>query len=69
VQEIRGLVAWYLSGHNLKLQLDGGTIHYEERYGALDPLARRGLPLLGTRLGPPEEYTDKQYRVQAQLSF
>lgn len=69
VREVRGLAAWYFKGHNLKIQLDGGEIIYGAGFSADSALAKRGLPALGTRLGSPQAYHDRQYRIQAQLAF
>jgi len=69
VREVRMLGAFYIKGHNVKLQADAGALRYDAGFSALSPLARRNLPALGTRLGAPQEYTDRQYRFQAQLAF
>ncbi len=67
---------YFFAGHNLKLQADLGTVGYGSNYLALPLVARRGLPLLGTRVGVStsdpstwQAFTDKVARLQFQLSF
>ena len=69
VTECRGVVGYYWQGHSLKLQGDFGWIRYDAEFGAASSLAKRGLPELGTRVGPPQAYRDRQVRVQMQLMF
>jgi phosphate-selective porin len=69
VREWRGVVGYYLQGHNLKLQADIGQVGYGRNYGALSSRARSGLPSLGSRLVAGESLWDTQFRVQFQLAF
>ena len=67
--EARAGVNYYWKGHNLKLQWDVGFLEYDAGYSGLGSLATRNLPALGTRLGPPQTYTDWQSRFQMQFAF
>lgn len=69
VTETRAVIGYFWKGHNLKLQGDIGRLEFEQAFAALPAIARRGMPSLGTRLGPPQKYEDKQLRLQLQLAF
>jgi hypothetical protein len=76
VDELRLAINYFFAGHNLKLQADVGRVGYGSNYLALPLVARRGLPLLGTRVGVSasdpstwQAFTDKVARLQFQLSF
>lgn len=69
VSEKRLAASWFVSGHALKLQLDGGRVAYGAGFGGLSSLAKRNIPALGTRLPGVTTYQDDQYRLQAQFVF
>lgn len=69
VTETRAVAGYYWKGHNLKLQGDAGWVEFEQGFATLPDIAKRGMPSLGSRLGPPQEYRDKQIRLQLQLAF
>jgi len=77
VVENRLALSYYFVGHNLKLQADGGRIHFGPAISdpAYPRLALRNLPIpavpagaLG-RLKGIQDYTDSQYRIQMQVRF
>ena len=67
--EARVGVNYYVKGHNLKAQWDVGYLEFPAGYAGLSAIAVRNLPQLGTRIGPPETWTDWQSRFQAAFSF
>lgn len=69
VTETRGVLNYFLQGHNVKVQADVGRIGYGARYAALSSRARQGLPPLGTRLASGRALNDTQVRVQLQVAF
>ncbi len=69
VSEARAVVGYYWKGHNLKLQGDVGQVEFQQAFGTLSSLARRGMSSLGTRIGPAQDFKDKQVRLQLQLAF
>jgi phosphate-selective porin OprO/OprP len=70
VVERRLALTYFLAGHNLKLQLDGGQIAYGAGYAGLSAIAKRNIvPALGTRLSSNTAFQDEQYRLQAQVVF
>lgn len=70
VVERRLALTYFLSGHNVKLQLDGGQIAYGAGYAGLPAIAKRNItPAAGTRLSSNTALQDEQYRLQAQIVF
>ncbi len=69
LSEARAVVGYFWRAHDLKLQIDAGQLRFGERFGALSPRARAGLPGLGTRLVSGEPLADTQVRAQLQLAF
>lgn len=69
VTEKRLATTYYLSGHSVKLQLDGGRVTFGAGFSSLSPIAKRNLPALGTRLRTDTTFEDDQYRLQAQIVF
>lgn len=67
--ELLGVVGYYWRGHNLKVQADAGRIRYGANFAALSSRARAGLPALGTRLVSGRSMSDKQFRLQCQVTF
>ena len=69
VTEKRLALSYFLSGHAIKLQLDGGRITYGAGLASISSLGKRNLPALGTRLTTGSSFHDDQYRLQAQVVF
>lgn len=70
VTEARAVLNWYLKGHNLKLQLDAGQLTYGANVPATASDALNSIKNLvrGARL-TPGDWSDMQYRLQAQINF
>src|SRR5262249_16321310 len=69
VTEKRLATTYYLYGHYVKLQLDGGRVTYGPGFASLSSIAKRNIPALGTRLKTNTTFEDDQYRLQAQIVF
>lgn len=69
VTELRGVVGYYWQAHNLKLQADFGRTRFDSAFASMSDVGRQGLPALGTRLASDRPFSDKDVRVQLQLTF